>query len=269
MKHLPGKSLLDKYIKPITRLHVDQTIADEKNTHEIRVCIKRIRAMLVLHEALSGHQPEFAQLDDYLKQLKKTLSACRDHDVLLVLLDSIIAKVDEPNVLQLFSSTRTSIAESSLPQLYDVNQVEHMTTDILNAYQAFPLIDVRVKNIRNYLKKRLRKTCKQADLLIREADCIALHSWRKQVKRLYYQADALRAVSGKSPLPNKTLEKLGEKLGDIHDLCVLETTLQHQLAMHPELASPSTWQQARQLLNTKRARLLKQCQRLSKKACVK
>ncbi|MGB5397209.1 MAG: CHAD domain-containing protein [Gammaproteobacteria bacterium] len=269
MKHLPGKSLLDQYIKPITRLHVDQTIAGEENTHQIRVSIKRIRAMLVLHEALTGHQPEFAQLDDYLKQLNKALSACRDHDVLLGLLDRIIAKVDQPDVLQLFSSTRTSIAESSLPQLYDVNQVEHMTTDILNAYQALPPIDIRVKNIRNYLKKRLRKTCKNADLLIRQADCIALHSWRKQVKQLYYQAEALRAVSGKSPLPNKTLEKLGERLGDIHDLCVLESTLQQQLASQPQLASPSTWQQSRQLLNKKHASLLKQCKRLYKKACVK
>jgi CHAD domain-containing protein len=268
MKYLPGKSLLDQYIKPITRLYVNQCILDEHTTHEIRVSIKRIRAMLILHEALT-ESPPGAELNQHLMQLNHALAKQRDRDVMLESLDKLIEQVEDTNIIQLLSSAKTGISAAVSSQPLDTDAIEIMTSDLLNDYQDFPLIEIRVKKIQAYLKKKLGKVCKNGARALTSADCLSLHKWRKQVKRLYYQNGALDAVCGNSPLPGKTLDKLGEKLGEMHDLCVLETALQNLQLDTPLPSASADFEKTYCLLGERRKQILQQCRRLYKKLCVK
>ncbi|NJL31216.1 MAG: CHAD domain-containing protein [Phycisphaerales bacterium] len=55
-------------------------------------------------------------------------------------------------------------------------------------------------------------------------DELLFHDWRRDVKRLLYQLEPLREIRPDAiKALQRRLTRLGEQLGDYHDLCVLET----------------------------------------------
>lgn len=202
-------------------LHVSRRNLLADDIHRLRVAIKQTRAWLRLCRALTGKTAQFEQLMQNLQHLSRILSGTRDLYVALQTLDKLGRKYPGKKAQQLIEELRHAFTAAQTPapeaeSLYPV--IEQIRSDLTSFIRLKPSQDSQLSVIR----PAYAKMCQSGEAALATESCADLHAWRKRVKTLGYQ---LAMLEQSLPHAKKSLvvfNKLGSRLGEIHDLCFLQ-----------------------------------------------
>ena len=194
----------------------------EDRVHDIRVRMKKFRAVLRLAKPALKHQA-FAKSDKLARGLKDHFGSVRDDDVqaelLLDLLDKDEAvataatlglRCQKPDHESDTTSARETCA--ALASLVDQYQVDELAGgDVFKAWLG------------SYRRsRRAMRACR-----MEAGDDLIFHEWRKRVKTFLYQAATIGPPLDRF-VPNA--DRLASVLGSHHDLAVLTGRLAARLA---------------------------------------
>jgi CHAD domain-containing protein len=232
---------------------------DERAVHDTRKAIKRLRALLRLLRRELGERA-YKREDDTLRAVARRLSGARDASVMLATLDALIEH--QPRKLGrrrgAIALRRRLAADSACVgrhTLADPRERAELLGELhalrwrVSAWSLPPHTGVRLIEAdlhRVYRQGRVRAKLAARRKGGRRAQMLAMHSWRKRVKDLRYAAEMLERRG--DPCANDTptqpqrardahdaraaakslrklaarADRLGEVLGQEHDLAVLE-----------------------------------------------
>ncbi len=249
--------LLESYPQPVEEAHraTDRTPAGppapptdgEQTVHETRKALKRLRALLGLLRPELGRK-RYTRESAALRDCARRLAGARDAEVMVGTLDALVQR--HPPL------ARSAAVRTLRAQLHAEREAAtalairdpRVRGEVLGELRA-----VRARVERWELRERgfrllapgLERTYREGRLGLRTAQrgaggkrrggggakrrrrhTEALHAWRKHVKDLRYVAETLdRGGSGSSTYTRRVArraDRLGEALGEEHDLALLE-----------------------------------------------
>ena len=210
--------------------------------HELRKRCKEIRGLLhMVGPGLRDH----AALDSLARDAARGLAPARDAEVMLDCLDRLTARLRRPAQFaglrqRLLDDIARHSAESRAGALADYitafARLEHAFAGLDLSDKAQRVIWAGVA--RTWARARKRQARARAafeDSPEQGAfDATALHDWRKEVKRHWYQAQFLAPIRPARMAPHiARIDALGETLGAHNDLDTLMRFLDHQAGLDP------------------------------------
>jgi CHAD domain-containing protein len=240
----------------IDRLRGDTVSAHD--VHEARKSIKRARALTrLLRPALGGRA--YRRESEALATAARHLAGARDADVMVTTLQALLQrdKTVEPDDFPVLRSHLLTARDATATRsLVDAGHAQR-TADELDVVRArIPdwLADgADLTAIEPGLRRLYREGRERYGAAERLPTSDRLHEWRKRVKDLRYCTEAVGALD-----PQRlqdicdTADRLGEMLGDEHDLSVLGAYVQ----VHRELVgAPGERRHLRTLIAHRRGRL--------------
>jgi CHAD domain-containing protein len=268
MENISSQALFDEILEPVFDIAHLKSHLSKKKLHRARVSIKRTRARLNLVKHLADAQPEISELNQKLKQLNMQLSSQRNLDVAFKLITNLLKKKKSTQLSDELTEALRWVKQENLKENLDVETLGILIKEIELCYRRLPGVDIRANDIHKYISKRLRQICQHGESLLHEGNCTALHEWRKQIKKLYYQAEVLSDDKLTNRNKKDALQKLGNRLGEVHDICFLKGMLQHQ-ENRPVSPTSSVNGPLLQYLEEKRRFLLKKCYKQYQLVCGK
>jgi len=232
----PGRAL-----QRACRQHVAHALAALKKAHqpegvhEVRKEIKRLRAIFRLARGSVGRN----QCRKTLKTMRlaaKALAASRDARVIQQAFVSLVGdKARRFANLQAALEAHGRRAERSFKEQESAALARFILKKTARQLDKMKLnrtgwAEILVRVNRSYMRGR-----DAGELARRKPAPAHFHAWRKQVKNLWYQLDFLcprRGERTKGMLED--LERLGEQLGEHHDLFLLEQFAQEHRAYRQE-----------------------------------
>lgn len=181
---------------------------DAEHIHQIRVELKKINALLFLHENISGKLPK--KTKQHARMMFRQAGAVRDAQVSSQLVRS------HPGVPRsFFTEQRLTVATEAKILVRDVSDA---TDDLLlanaNTWKKFR--PIHFKDLRREIRKLIKKI---HDYLYPRIKINRLHDARKEIKRLIYIAGIIKPADivrlKINPKHYKTLEEL---IGKWHDV---------------------------------------------------
>lgn len=206
--------------------------SQEHRVHEVRTRLKRARAVLALVRREAGR--DGARDDRRLRDVAKRLARPRDLAVqahtFRVLGTRLSAEVPEDVVRQLGRLERQVRHDLAAD---DVERELRKTARALRKVRK-RMGEWSVSGGRRAVGDGVTRTYRKARRALRAASAEPtpkrFHDWRKQVKRLSYQLKIVRsAIPELATTLVPKIEKLGELLGQIHDLDCAKATIE----LHP------------------------------------
>jgi CHAD domain-containing protein len=204
----------------------------DEAVHEARKSFKKVRAVLRLVRPEAGAKSYRAE-NTCFRDAGRPLTEVRDARILIETLDKLTEHFHEHLAGRSFGDVRKALQA----------HLRTVRKRVLDEQNAFAVVGEAVREARERVKgwadvpnkwsavgKGLADTYRRARDAFEDASAnptvAKLHEWRKQAKYLRYQLEVLR------PLWPERLEELaheadrmGELLGDDHDLAVLRQTL--------------------------------------------
>jgi CHAD domain-containing protein len=194
--------------------------------HAIRKDLKRVRAGLRLLREPLGDKA-YRRLNRTVRNAARPLTPVRDAKVMLQLFDRVLSSVRVGSPLGMLGELRDSLqgelnrhrVELKSDQLHEMcnrlNVVERSLRRLSRSRLRRADLNVALKNAH----KKARGAFKCA---IEEPSDETLHEWRKQVKYEASQLELLQPLNPKKIGPIvRRAQKLGDHLGDDHDLAIL------------------------------------------------
>ncbi|MEL0166776.1 MAG: CHAD domain-containing protein [Pseudomonadaceae bacterium] len=221
---------------------VNGAAPDADAIHQLRVCCKRLRALLQLYRPYAGHS-RLRQLDRQLRQIAKALAGRRDLHVQQQLIKQLASELDAP----LNPTLNSQLLQTSPVRPLNADDNEH----IIAAFAAV-LVDWphSANGVTDHWQAGLQRTIKRARKLARRAcnsDQDALyHRCRKWTKYALYQREQLHDNRLPADAQMQQLAKLGERLGELQDLCNLQAQLLHAAASADREALAAQLEQRKQ-----------------------
>jgi CHAD domain-containing protein len=217
----PAKdSAVQGLLNLLTSLEPARMSLTAEDVHRLRVAIKQARAWLKLCRAVTGTSTAYHLLVENLRALSAGLAGQRDREVVLQTLAGLARKYPGKKAQQLIEELRRQLAHHQAPT-GTAASLAMVVTQTRQGLQEFtqqpipPAIQLAV------IKRTFAKMCKSGARALDSQSCPQLHAWRKQVKTLGYQLAMLSVATAPLKKSIARLNKLGSKLGDIHDLCML------------------------------------------------
>jgi CHAD domain-containing protein len=236
----PDKSLR-KNIRRIARKQMDGALEvltrarkrpRDESVHEARKAVKKIRALLRLVRPEIGER-SYREENIRFRDTARPLTEVRDAKILIETLDNLIKHFREHGDGRSFADVKEALEANlhvvRMRVLVEQNAFAKAAAAVWQARKRIKAwADVRDKW--SAVGKGLIDTYRRSARAFREAAADAtpekLHEWRKQTKYLYYQLEILRPLwpERMEELANEA-DRMGELLGDDHDLAVLRQTL--------------------------------------------
>lgn len=224
------RELLRRQVGDAARALRDPDLSDEA-IHRIRKLLKRARANLRLLRTALGEQ-RYARENAALRDAARPLSGVRDAAVIVETIDDLRGGGKNPSRNALLVKLRGTLEKERLAarERLKASGNAHKSADALD--RAWRRIDrwrlprTRPSALAKGVERIYRRTRKALRVL--DADCSAenLHEWRKQVKYLGHALESLNSNESRDgDFLREALEDmgmLGERLGDDHDLVVLQ-----------------------------------------------
>lgn len=198
---------------------------DEACVHSIRKETKRLRACLELQRALEGQILEMRELRQSVKTLARMLADRRDADVMSDALQKMQAATEDNPTRQLLVRLSKDLEPAQLSPS-DSQEIHQLLATIETGTAKLLTPEKYPEAIECLLETRLAALHSSGQELLGSRDWEALHDWRKLVKKLMYQFQLKRCLTGKDQSVSDALERLGQSLGVLHDLCILEDYVQ-------------------------------------------
>jgi CHAD domain-containing protein len=232
---------LRKNLRRIVRNQMDAVLEELTGTrkgprdeavHEARKSLKKIRAVLRLVRPVIGEK-DYRHENTCFRDAGRPLTEVRDARILIETLDGLVEHFHEHIAGRSFAAVRKALRDN----------LRALRKRVLDEQNAFAVVAETVSQARARVKSwadvpdkwssvgaGLQDVCQRARTAFRDAaadpSVAKLHEWRKQVKYLRYQLEVLR------PLWPERMEELaaeadrmGDLLGDDHDLAVLREML--------------------------------------------
>jgi CHAD domain-containing protein len=204
----------------------------DEAVHEARKSFKKIRALLRLVRPEIGER-SYREENTEFRDAARPLTEVRDARILIDTLDNLIKHFGEHIDGRSFADVK-KVLEANLHAvrkrvLFEQNAPAKVISAVRQARKRTKdWTDVRDKW--SAVGKGLTDTYRRSARAFREANTDPtpekMHEWRKQTKYLYYQLQVLRPLwpERMEELANET-DRMGELLGDDHDLVVLRHTV--------------------------------------------
>ncbi|EKF73901.1 CHAD domain-containing protein [Alcanivorax hongdengensis A-11-3] len=223
--------------------------------HDIRVIIKQQRASWQLLRPWLCRD-DHRTIDRALGQGAKALATARDQHVMAQTLDNLARKTLKHRRQELKQAHRHLLADSPPPEPPGVDTTRQALHDDLQQWQRLNLVVSDHELLATGLARTYKQCRNRTIKALGSHQAEPWHDLRKWVKYLLYQQQDLSAGGIPAITDHTSLEKLGNKLGKLHDLEVLRQFLQH----HPDR---KTAKPALQAIAEREQQLLKKCQRKS------
>lgn len=197
----------------------------ERSVHGVRTATKRIRALLRLLRAVF---PGYSEANAALRTLAARLADVREAQVLLATFDSVAGE-SGGKTLAAFRAELEADEEAAALRVRGA-VLEDARARLLALRAAAEGWRIERDGF-GALRKGLRRTCRKAVKLMGEAggaagdDIEAFHEWRKHIKDHGFQVRLLHDIDPGLTARGEMLGRLGNLLGEQHDLCALEARL--------------------------------------------
>jgi CHAD domain-containing protein len=241
---------------------------EEEFVHQIRTGSKRLRAFWRLARPGLPETRVHRELRA-LRKASRSLAAVRERTTVLTTLRRLQAHGDGGLPASASESFRAHAPALSGETAKQARAVEEDLADSLGRLEKLNPEALRPDRVDEALERsyrRARKAFRKAD---RKAGG-SFHLWRKRIKDLWYQLEALRPGTGKAQTvkhggPRRfraRLDKLQDKLGDLQDLAILEVRMRRS----PEEFGGGTARGLRAAVKSERKSLERKTLRLGAKA---
>lgn len=230
-----GKSL-QKGVRRVVRGQLEKALesltgagegSPDEAVREVRKCFKRVRSVLRLVRPVIGEKT-YRTENTVFRDAARPLTEVRDAKVLVETLDKL-AEAER----QSFDDTRGLLLanlDADRRRVLDEHdtfaRVGDMVREALARVKGWTDFPNRWSSVGEGLEDTYRRATVGFELAIADRTAETLHEWRKQTKYLRYQLEILR------PLHPQRLgelvdaaDRIGELLGDAHDLAVLRQRL--------------------------------------------
>ena len=243
----------------------DRATLDPDRVHDLRVIVKRLRALWRL-AGTQGPRKLADKQDKRLRAAAKSLAGARDLQVMGETLDALRAATRRDYEKEALDRVR----ELALPddagdavQPEKPAQLEQAFLDDLDRWTNLAVDgddDTLIKKGFGRLYANARRLGHDA---IAEDEPEAWHGFRKWVKYQLYQLEPFAGPLENSDISLKDFKKLGKKLGDLHDLHVLDDFLR-QAKKKADDKEP--FGHVRQLIGRRESALVSDCEKRTRNA---
>lgn len=211
----------------------DTGLDNDKTVHQLRKRCKKIRALLRLSRGnLDGKGKTYRHENACFRHAARSLSLARDAEALLETCDKLVDPLSAQDAVGSLNKVR-----AALEQRRQAVADDKLVLDEKIAAFALTLREAR-ERVDNWpisdgfdallpgLKKNYRQGRKALKKAAKKPNSENLHEWRKRVKYHLYHVQVLVPLwSDVLKAWQEETEKLGENLGDDHDLAVFSQTL--------------------------------------------
>ncbi|MDC1528666.1 CHAD domain-containing protein [Gammaproteobacteria bacterium] len=236
---------------------------DKETIHQLRKGTKHLRAHLHLLRQLEGQQKETENLRAAVKKLARMLSVQRDADVLYSLLEDMIRETDDAELVALLAGLKDKLEDKRLAPS-ELKRVLGLTRDIKKKTHELLGKEPLENDIKAILTKRLSEFCETGEeiLFLNITDWEELHDWRKQAKKLMYQHKMIRHQTPAELKIVETLDSLGDELGKINDLKIMDNYLKQQQLLCTRAYTHELYQKLYNLIGEHQQHHLSSCRNL-------
>jgi CHAD domain-containing protein len=243
---LKSDQSLRKNLRRIARKQIDSALEEltgpksatrDEAVHEARKSLKKVRAVLRLVRPVIG-EADYRDENTCYRDAARPLTEVRDARILIETLDKTAEHFEDYIAGRSFADVRKKLEDN----------LRAVRRRVLDKHQAFVVVAETISQARSRLKDwtdvpnrwssigpGLEKVCRQARTAFTDAasdpSVPKLHEWRKQAKYLRYQLEVLQPLWPQriDELASEC-DKMGELLGDDHDLAVFrQTSIDKQL----------------------------------------
>ncbi len=193
-----------------------------RRIHDIRVATKKIQALLRLFEPDLGRK-EARKIKRALQKIRRDFSGARDREVMRLWIAKLLPS--DPAAIQ-----RLDLDPAGDPPLPDTGRAGHLAKKLLRAVKRLEDRTLSRGSFAERCAEAYGKARKAWQSCLNDSGPSAMHRWRKRVKTAGYHARALRKLPPMDRLA-RPLDALADRLGDFHDLAVLEERAANEPAL--------------------------------------
>ncbi len=217
------REILGRIVSDAARSISDLPEKPEESVHDIRVGMKKFRAILRL-AAPALKRPVFLKTDKLARSLKDHFGSLRDDDVQRNLL---LRLLDKPAALAAAETMGLS-EKAHLERLREDPSVATICTHLAEQVDGFPLAGLHREEVLSAWVDAYRNSRRAMRACRREKrDDFLFHEWRKRVKEFLYQSATIgQPLDAFVP----KADQLSSALGSHHDLAVLTERLAERAA---------------------------------------
>ncbi|WP_018174565.1 MULTISPECIES: CHAD domain-containing protein [unclassified Thioalkalivibrio] len=207
---------------------LDVRMPADRAVHETRKRLKRLRALLRLVEPQLPRQ-DFRDTNRTLRDLGRALSGARDSAVILATLRDLATAPGAPSIESLhgYLAEQYGAGQAGDDQLAAQRQeVAAVLQELQSGMAALPLRGKGFALIAPGLEKTYRRGREALRVALLDRDDECWHAWRKRAKAHWIQMRLLRPMWPEMmKSQDGALEALSDRLGDDHDLTVVDVVL--------------------------------------------
>lgn len=198
-----------------------------KAVHDVRRRLKELRALA----DLLGARPD----QDFFRGAGRRLASARDAKAALEVFDRLRERYADAWGTRKFMKIRRALAQR-IPPNVDAQTVEQLRTAFIaerGQIAAWPVEDIRRDELWDAITRGYRRARRAMRTALDERTAELFHAWRKRTKDHWYHAQFFDEV-GLARLEDyaSALRKLSRKLGEHHDLVVLDQLCQRSPEMY-------------------------------------
>jgi CHAD domain-containing protein len=210
----------DKALKELSA----KTGSRDEAIHEVRVCFKKIRAILrLMRDRMGG---DFREENAFFRDMGKKLSAVRNNVAMIETLTKLKEQFGGQLSSKALSGPRRPLVRSNAQgqgektkALVDVGRALRSHRQ---GIEKWPLGHDGFGDLADGLKRTYKQGRNLFAIACKQPTVENLHEWRKRVKDLWYQTRMLKKMwPGEVGKLADELKKLGDLLSDHHDLALL------------------------------------------------
>lgn len=246
-------------LKRVKKLLAEPIEDPEESIHQLRVGMKRLRALLQLVRVAMGEAVYRAE-QQRCKALADSFAGSRDAVVGVALFGDLVGQMQDPERRERLHRGFVEMLPVAPDRHPPLGNVVQQLALMRRQVRDWPLATLNLRQLNDRLSRQYRRGAR-LNRQVRNDNAIALmHEWRKESKRLLYQLELLQTGS-EWQKQGRRLKRLGSLLGDLHDLDMLELQLEsniHMLWLDDRL-------ELRQLLQARRALLRERALKLGQK----
>ncbi len=247
----------------ISHLSLSDSKQRDKNIHEARKSIKRLRALLRLVRPELGSW--FHKENVALRDVGRRLSDLRDASIVLETFDSLSPAASGRKELQP-ARTQLQLQKKANSDSADLAGVLHQAAESLRLIgervKEWPLSADGFEAISKGLKAEYRDGRRFMTAALKKDDPLLFHEWRKRAKCQLFHLRLLRSILTEPLLrQEQLLHRLETALGDDHNLLILR---QHLSAAPKELGGRKVVERSLDLVSEREKTLRTEAAALAK-----
>lgn len=235
-------------------------VAAKERIHRARTSTKKLRAAFKL---LGAAAPKLARSENRrLRDAARELSDLRDADAMLDCLAALLEHYDPSIQREKFYSVRRSLVAYRRKQQLTAHAAKSSWHEFAAALRATNRAlgrckpDVDFGGVVRALRKCYKRTRDAVRAAEKEPSAESFHEWRKSTKTFAYQCRLLRAAWPPAMKEfHQELRALERRLGDEHDLSLLEARLVKQVRQAKREADSETFGALVGLIHARRQEL--------------